>query len=110
MDKAAVTLRKEDLRQCIVCGKLFLAEKPQRVTCGSPECQKARHARQMHELHQRYRAAGKKRPIRKYSAGINRDIGPNPAMSINEACIRARKAGMSYGAYVAHIKSAVHNM
>ncbi|MPM93231.1 hypothetical protein SDC9_140367 [bioreactor metagenome] len=110
MNRTDLTLREEKPRTCVVCGKIFYAEKAQRVTCGSPECQKVRHAQQMHELHLRYRAAGKKKQIRKHPAAISRDSGLSSAMSINEACVRARKAGVSYGVYVAQIKSAIHNM
>ena len=112
MSRTATTLMEAKSQKCIICGKQYFTFNAQRVTCGAPDCQKKRHAQQMHEFHQRKRKAGKHKSAQSGRASTKapRASEIEIIMSINEACVRARQAGQSYGMYIANMNSKVHRM
>lgn len=66
-----------DTKKCCICGKSFMPIRKNQVTCGSKECQKARHKMYTSEYMKHYHKVGnvdrkayKRDKMRKYRAKV----------------------------------------
>lgn len=83
-----------EIRICAVCGKSFEAHRETEVCC-SKECKDERRREQIRS-YRRDKAQEKKFEEQKKKKQVSRNKN-----SLTEIAIEARKAGMTYGQYVA---------
>ena len=81
----------KEVRKCEICGKPFVANNVI-VVCCSDECRRKRRNILDAEYRKKYK-----------SVGIEKKKKKKPTKSIAEIAVEARKAGMTYGQYVAQM-------
>lgn len=82
--------------ECVICGKIFLTNRPQKVTCG-PECQHLR--KNMLEKERRHSQTKiYKEEQRAEAAQVRKQKRIETVWEVRK---KAEEAGMSYGQYVA---------
>lgn len=89
--------RKEPINvECSICGKIFLTNRPLKVTC-SPECQHKRKKRLERErLHRQTQIYKEEQRAEAVQVRKQKRIS-----SVEDIQRKAREAGMSYGQYTA---------
>lgn len=80
-------------RQCLVCKKIFIPTRESNLMCG-PEC---KHTRQLE-------MASKRAEKKKEQKKADKMKKEQKKLTITDIAVMARKAGMTYGQYVAQIE------
>ena len=73
-------------KTCAICGKEFLAQRITKICC-STDCSKKRNNEMVKSIQKKARSQKSKKPKKKET--------------LSEIAVKARKAGMTYGQYVA---------
>ena len=88
----------KELRYCAICGNAFVAKARNGKYCGK-ECSEEGNRRLVRKRCAMYRAQAKGVVIEK----VEEKPTKAKELSLVEVAIEARKAGMTYGQYVAHM-------